>query len=184
MQATCATRKRSLGTLLGLVMLASGLALLIAATADARHGPVRRIRCESRARDHRYCPTDAQGRVRLERRLSKTACRRYDTWGADPDGGGIWVRNGCRAEFEVVPWDYPEHGYGGRARPRGSRPRGYQVTCKSKDFRPNYCPFSRWGRVRLERRLSDTPCREYDTWGTTGGGIWVDRGCAAVFSVR
>ena len=37
---------------------------------------------------------------------------------------------------------------------------------------------------QLERRLSDAPCRRYDTWGSDGGGIWVDRGCAAIFTVR
>ena len=35
----------------------------------------------------------------------------------------------------------------------------------------------------LERRLSDAPCRRYDTWGSDGGGIWVDRGCQAIFTV-
>ncbi len=58
------------------------------------------------------------------------------------------------------------------------------MTCKSARFRPEYCPLPRWGRVEIEKRLSDAPCRRYDTWGTDGGGIWVDRGCAAVFTVR
>ena len=40
--------------------------------------------------------------------------------------------------------------------------------------------------MQLERRLSDAPCREYDTWGTDsdGGGIWVSGGCRAEFSIE
>jgi Protein of unknown function (DUF3011) len=141
--------------------------------------PSRRIRCESESRRHTYCRTYAHGEVRLERRLSKSPCREYDTWGADRDGGGLWVRDGCRAEFVVLPWGGGP-GYGSDPRPD----REYRLTCKSDRFRPAYCPLRRWGRVRLEQGLSDAPCRQYDTWGVDGGGIWVDRGCAATFSVR
>lgn len=144
--------------------------------SPSRYG-AREVRCESDSRRHEYCRTYAYGRVRLERRLSKSPCREYDTWGADRDGGGVWVRDGCRAVFVVLPFGSP--------RP-GPRPpaRGYHVTCKSDRFRATYCPLPRWGRVQLEKRLSGAPCRQYDTWGSDGGGIWVDRGCAAVFSVR
>jgi hypothetical protein len=140
--------------------------------------PSRQIRCESEAHRHTYCRTYAQGRVRIERRLSKAPCREYDTWGADRDGGGLWVREGCRAVFSVLPWD--GGGPGSDYSPR----RDYRITCESDRFRAAYCPLRRWGRVSLERRLSDAPCRQYDTWGVDGGGIWVDRGCAAVFVVR
>jgi len=60
------------------------------------------------------------------------------------------------------------------------------VTCESQGGRAEYCPTGRRGDVRLDRQLSDAPCREYETWGTDrdGGGIWVDRGCRAVFSVE
>jgi hypothetical protein len=143
----------------------------------------REIRCESQSRRHTYCETYARGRVRLARRLSKTPCIQYDTWGADRDGGGVWVRDGCRAVFVVLPWDSgPGYRPGQEQGPGWSQ--GYNLTCKSDRFRPEYCPLPRWGRVRLERRLSDAPCRQYDTWGSDGGGIWVDRGCAAIFSVR
>lgn len=140
----------------------------------------RRIRCESDSRRYTYCPTRAYGRIWLERRLSDAPCRQYDTWGTDPDGGGVWVSDGCRGIFVVTPWGGPGYGPG---YPPGHRP-GLTVTCRSKDFRPNYCRLPRWGRVRLERRLSGAPCREYETWGVDGGGIWVTHGCAAVFSVR
>lgn len=164
-----------------LTVALSILPLVLAGAAEAQSYrpppyPARQIRCESESHRHTYCRTYAHGRVRLEHRLSKAPCREYDTWGADRDGGGLWVREGCRAVFTVIPWD-----------DRDQRPgpgRGYRITCRSDRFRPAYCPLRRYGRVRLEKRLSDAPCRQYDTWGADGGGIWVDRGCAAVFSVR
>jgi hypothetical protein len=81
------------------------------------------------------------------------------------------------------------HGSGGRY---GYSSGSYQpsrrqtVTCESREGRSEYCPTGRRGNVRLDRQLSDAPCREYETWGTDrdGGGIWVDRGCRAVFSVE
>lgn len=140
--------------------------------------PSRRIRCESESHHHTYCRTYATGRVELARRLSKAPCREYYTWGADHDGGGLWVSDGCRALFVVLPWSPPSYGY-------GPPPwQEYRVTCESDRFKARYCPLPRWGQVQLERRLSDAPCRQYDTWGVDGGGIWVDRGCAAIFSVR
>jgi hypothetical protein len=140
----------------------------------------RRIRCESAHGRSNYCPTNTWGRVLIERRLSRVRCRENFNWGADRDGGGVWVADGCRAIFVITPYGGP--GYVPGHRPH--HPAHFTVTCKSKGFKPNYCPFPRWGRVRLERRLSDSPCIEYHTWGADGGGIWVDRGCAAVFSVR
>ncbi len=164
-----------------LTVALSILPLVLASAAEAQSYrpppyPARQIRCESESHRHTYCRTYAHGRVRLEHRLSKAPCREYDTWGADRDGGGLWVREGCRAVFTVLPWDDLDH--------RPGPGRGYRITCKSDRFRPAYCPLRRYGRVRLEKRLSDAPCRQYDTWGADGGGIWVDRGCAAVFSVR
>jgi hypothetical protein len=160
--------------------LALGLASVDGAAADRyrqpKHGAPQ-IRCESEGHRHTYCRTWTHGRVRLVRRLSKSPCREYDTWGADRDGGGIWVREGCRADFVVLPYGSS----GGHVHRRGG---GYHVTCESDRFRPAYCPLPRWGRVRLEKRLSDAPCRQYDTWGADGGGIWVDRGCAAIFFVH
>ena len=137
----------------------------------------RRITCESRGERYTYCPTNIHGRIRLERQLSDAPCREYHTWGADGDGGGIWVREGCRGIFMVESrW--------ARDGRRGHYDRE-TVTCKSKGFNANYCPTGTRGRVRLERQLSDAPCREYYTWGADGdgSGIWVDQGCSAEFAI-
>src|SRR5215471_17208499 len=72
-------------------------------------------------------------------------------------------------------YGYGGYGYGGGYhRP----PRQITVTCESLGGRSEYCPTGMRGYIRLERQLSDTPCREYDTWGTDrdGGGSWVDHG--------
>jgi hypothetical protein len=62
----------------------------------------RTIKCESRQSDYNYCPTHTTGRVELSEQLSKASCTEYQTWGADGDGSGIWVREGCRAVFTVA----------------------------------------------------------------------------------
>jgi len=66
-----------------------------------RHGRggQRTITCESKKGRYSYCQTDTVGRVRIERQLSDSPCRQYYTWGADGDGRGVWVADGCRAVF-------------------------------------------------------------------------------------
>ena len=137
----------------------------------------RRITCESERGRYAYCRTNTIGRVRLERRLSDASCRQYDTWGADGDGRGIWVSDGCRAVFSVESYGpiYPGGGGGG----------GRTVTCKSEGFQYNHCPVDRRSRrIRLGRQLSDTRCNQGNNWGVDRGGIWVDRGCGAEFVVE
>ena len=75
------------------------------------------------------------------------------------------------------------YGYGGGSYQPAQR---QTMTCESRGGKSEYCPTGRRGDVRLDRQLSDAPCREHDTWGTDrdGGGIWVDRGCRAIFSVE
>jgi hypothetical protein len=70
----------------------------------------------------------------------------------------------------------------------GAVPRGAQaqnvVTCESHGGRRQTCSVdTRGGDVRLVRRLSDTPCVQGRSWGTTSRGVWVDDGCRAQFSV-
>ncbi|MBI3796695.1 MAG: DUF3011 domain-containing protein, partial [Deltaproteobacteria bacterium] len=73
-------------------------------------GGPRSITCESQRGRYAYCRTNTEGRVRLERRLSDAPCRQYDTWGADGDGSGIWVADGCRGVFIVESYrpSYPD----------------------------------------------------------------------------
>lgn len=57
------------------------------------------IRCESRDYAYEQCSIDTHGYVRLERQISKTECRQGRNW--DYDRRGIWVDDGCAAEFTV-----------------------------------------------------------------------------------
>lgn len=57
------------------------------------------VRCESRDYRYRYCRADTDSRVTLVRELSKRRCQIWSDWGYDKRG--VWVDNGCRAEFRV-----------------------------------------------------------------------------------
>ncbi len=64
-------------------------------------GLLQRMRCESSSSDwgRKYCTADTRNGVRLTRNLGDSDCREGSTWGYD--NNGVWVSNGCRAEFET-----------------------------------------------------------------------------------
>jgi hypothetical protein len=161
-----------------LLILLLVLALTTVPSGEAsakRKLPEVRIECSSLKDRYAYCRTHAIGRVRLERQLSKADCREYRTWGADGDGSGVWVRDGCRGLFVV------ERGrWSG-----GSRAKAKTITCTSRDYGYQHCDVSTWGRdVWLERQLSRERCVRGDNWGVDWRGIWVDRGCNGEFVVE
>ena len=137
------------------------------------------VRCESRDFNQVYCDADTRGGVRLVNQLSSTACVRGQTWGADRRG--LWVRGGCRGEFEVGSGG---GGYDGPGLPieRPSRG-GAFVVCESRDSRYRHCPAVIRREVRLIRQTSSTPCVHNRSWGYDRNGVWVDRGCRAEFEV-
>jgi hypothetical protein len=55
------------------------------------------------------------------------------------------------------------------------------IRCQSEGFEYTRCPADTSDGVQLTRQLSDTDCREGQTWGYDRRGIWVDKGCAAEF---
>lgn len=61
-------------------------------------GPAR-FRCESNDGREKTCAADTRGDVRIVRQLSHSPCVEGRTWGVDR--GGVWVSEGCRAEFQV-----------------------------------------------------------------------------------
>ena len=60
-----------------------------------------RLSCSSNDFRYRFCQVDlgAAGKARITRQLSQTACIEGRTWGSNR--AGIWVDNGCAAEFTV-----------------------------------------------------------------------------------
>lgn len=178
------------------------------------------FRCESRSHQTNYCDVDTRGGIELVRQLSHAGCWEGDTWGYDQRG--VWVANGCRAEFAYGRghWDsryrYDDR-YDDRRDDRDHDNRnaavagavvlgligaaviannrnddrdddrygyGGSVTCESNDGRRRYCPANVGrGRVEIERKLSRADCRYGQSWGADRGGVWVDNGCRARFSI-
>ncbi|MEH6414006.1 DUF3011 domain-containing protein [Pseudomonas sp. CGJS7] len=71
----------------------------------AAAAPANVLRCESLDRRARRCDSETGSGVRMVKQLSKSECIEGRSWGYDPHG--VWVENGCRAEFEL---DYKRGG--------------------------------------------------------------------------
>lgn len=63
------------------------------------NGGGRTVRCESSDNRTQRCAASVRQSVQLQRQLSDDACVQDRSWGWDRSG--IWVSNGCRAEFSV-----------------------------------------------------------------------------------
>ncbi|HSR66169.1 MAG TPA: DUF3011 domain-containing protein [Xanthomonadaceae bacterium] len=131
------------------------------------------VRCESTDGRARHCPMDVSRGVQLVRQLSDSACVRGSSWGVDR--GGVWVSNGCRADFASGGYDGGYGDYGGQGG------YGQTVRCESTDGRFRSCPADTRGGVTLLRQLSGSPCIQGQTWGWDQRGVWVNRGCRADF---
>ena len=145
------------------------------APGHGRPGPASQVvRCESHNHRRQHCRVDTRGGVTLVRQLSNQRCQQGRNWGQDRNG--IWVANGCRAEFAV-----------GRAWAQGHRAppfaAGHTVRCESSNHAHRRCNIAVQRSVSLTRQLSDASCVRGRTWGWDRGGIWVDRGCRAEFAV-
>ena len=57
--------------------------------------------CESVDNGRNACPMPFNGHVRMVDQMSRTPCVRHQNW--DVQDGSIWVSDGCRARFEVMP---------------------------------------------------------------------------------
>ena len=143
------------------------------------HGDGGVIRCESSDGRTRECATGG-GRVVLERQHSRAACIEGRTWGYGRDG--IWVSDGCRADFRVFG-DGDRYGgydnYGGY----DDYCYGSTIRCESDDGRTRRCSTDGHGRAQLVRQLSRAACIEGRTWGSDRGSVWVSQGCRAEFAL-
>jgi hypothetical protein len=130
------------------------------------------IRCESDYGHRHDCTFSGFGRVALNRQLSRTACVEGRTWGRI-GRNGVWVSNGCRADFLIVRGE----GGGGHERER----RHETIVCESSRDSRHFCEADTQYGVHLTRQLSNRDCVLNRTWGYSSRGIWVSNGCRAEF---
>lgn len=130
------------------------------------------LRCESSDGRRRLCPADVGDRVTLIRQLSRSVCVRNQTWGAN--NRGVWVSQGCRAEFRIGGRDADDEDGERRAR---------VVRCESRHGALSECRVDVADGVRLSKQLSSAPCVAGRSWGHGRGVIWVSQGCRADFVI-
>ena len=150
-----------------------------------------RLRCESRDQQTAWCPMDTRQGVFLVQQLSRGACIEGRSWGWDRRG--VWVSQGCRAEFEAGGWGAPpphwDRGPGwGSPPPNWDRGPAWASTpqlirCESTRSRVQYCALGPVRSIRLQRQLSRSACHEGRSWGLDRGGLWVSHGCRGEFVV-
>jgi hypothetical protein len=107
--------------------------------------------------------------VQLARQISKHSCVLNKDWGWD--NNGIWVKDGCRAEF-TTNTSLP---------PMASSLT--TITCESSKGMNHRCNGNTLNGVTLSRQLSDSGCVRDKTWGYDANGIWVSDGCRAEFTL-
>lgn len=137
---------------------------------SAKHHRGDTFRCESYSGNRQHCYADTSGGIRLKRQLSYNNCR--GNWGYDYYG--VWVTNGCRAEFTT---DRYQHHWGNNYRDDDF------VRCESYGMRRNSCRVGNLGnaQVTLIHQLSHYNCQ--GNWGHNQSEIWVARGCKADFRI-
>ena len=92
---------------------------------------VKRVRCESQNNRRSYCGADTRGGVSVARQLSQVQCIQGRNRGFD--ARGIWVDQGCRAEFLIGAYTPPPNwGHLGPGRPPG--PSGGTGACFYNDI--------------------------------------------------
>ncbi len=143
------------------------------------------VRCESNDGRNRTCAMDTRGGVQLVRKLSNAACIEGRNWGATR--GGVWVTDGCRAEFRSSGGQYGGgygnggYGNGGYYGNNNHGIGGRVFRCESNDGRRRECAANTRAGAQLVRVLSNAPCVQGRSWGFGRNSIWVSDGCRAEF---
>lgn len=126
--------------------------------------------CESLNNIKHTCRANTMAGVTLSKRLSANACVRGKSWGTNDEG--IWVDNGCRAEFTI-------HDGGSVSQNAYAR----TVRCESQNNGRTNCSADTSYGVQLAQVISQNDCALGNDWGWDHKGIWVDHGCRADFRV-
>jgi hypothetical protein len=130
---------------------------------------VQTLTCESIPGHMKRCTAMTSNGVQLTRQISKHACVLNQDWGWD--NNGIWVKNGCRAEFTT------------NTAPAPMSSSLMTITCESASGMNHRCDANTLNGVTLSRQLSDSGCVRDKTWGYDANGIWVSNGCRAEFTL-
>lgn len=149
--------------------------------ADFRFTPLDQLNmlvlCESVNGQRSNCMADTTTGVRLARQISESACRFGRDWGYDERG--IWVTNGCRAEFgvrSVMASTSPAAHMNATATAQAT------FRCESMNNTRKNCKTVVNAPVTLVRQLSENPCVLNRTWGVDEDGVWVTDGCRGEFA--
>ncbi len=136
------------------------------------------IQCRSLNNRYQRCNVDTRNRVELLNQISGTNCVQGRNWGFD--ARGIWVNNGCQANFG---YGYGSFGGSGGSWGGNNGAQGFagQLECRSENNRYQRCAANTRGRVELLRQFSSTNCVQGRNWGWDNSSIWVDNGCQARF---
>ncbi len=175
---------------IGILLASAGVApTLFAQTPRYSGGDA--IECSSHGYERERCNAPWRD-ARLVRQLSDTRCVRDENWGVDRHG--LWVDHGCSGQFVEAgrngQRDRLRGERGVRNRQGGWQPgpgwnRRFSVTCESQDSQYHFCQVDLGGagRASMQRQLSNSTCVEGESWGSNRAGIWVNRGCRAVFTI-
>ena len=128
--------------------------------------------CESDNNGRKHCRVDTRYGVALTRQFSDNPCTRDRSWGVDENG--VWVNDGCRAEFMIGSLDTPI---------AMTSSASSVVVCESNDGKRRHCPADTSMGVRLIQQMSDADCLLNNTWGVDPKGVWVNGGCRAQFAL-
>ncbi len=130
------------------------------------------LTCESHDSTRIHCPAETRFGVALLRRTTDQYCVLGRTW--DFDAAGVWVSDGCSAQFAL----------GGYRLPGGVLPAtASTVTCESLDGHRQFCATDASHGVGLMRQIGEAECILNHSWGYSADGIWVGSGCRAEFAV-
>ena len=142
---------------------------LVGGSAQLPNGALQTVTCESIPHHTKRCAAMTANGVQLARQISKHGCVLNRDWGWD--NNGIWVKNGCRAEFTMNT----------ALSPMASS--FTTITCESPNGMNHRCAANTLNGVTLSRQLSNTSCVQDRTWGYDANGIWVSNGCRAEFTL-
>jgi hypothetical protein len=186
---------------MGMMRVVAGLVVALVGATGA-WGQV--VHCASVDGAKKYCKAETARGVKLVKQMGTGECKQGESWGYDSKG--IWVDRGCDAEFAVgadaggstasVGGSKSAGGSdasagaagtgasGGAGSPANALPPGTKTLTCSSDGGKIYCDASSGRGVRLVKQISAPACKQDDSWGYDGLGIWVDKGCSAVFALN